>query len=98
MVSVRLTKAAAQDIEDLRRYGLLEFGPLATQNYLTGLHAALARLKEYPGMGISRDDLRPGTRSLRYRSHRIYYRPSPGGLVIQRILHYARMVRRGMMP
>ena len=55
------------------------------------------RLCDHPGIGTTRDDLVPGARSLRYRSHRVYYRPAKGGVVIQRVLHYARQVRRDMI-
>ena len=94
---VRFTKAAARDIEELEQYSAAEFGSSVTAEYLGGLHEAFARLRDFPGMGIPRDDLRPESRALRYRSHRIYYRPMPGGILIQRVLHYARQVRREMI-
>ena len=94
---LRFTSAAARDIEELEQYSAAEFGSSATAEYLTGLHEALARLRDYPGMGVLRHDLRPDTRSFRYLSHRIYYRPMPGGILIQRVLHYARQVRREML-
>lgn len=93
---IRLTSIAVRDINEIEEYSAAEFGSTLTTEYLEGLHEAFARLRDQPGIGIMRDDLRPGTRSLRYRSHRIYYRPMPGGIVIQRVLHYARQVRREM--
>lgn len=96
MGDVRLTRAAAQDINDIEHRSAVEFGSAQTVEYLSGLHEAFARLGQYPGIGIVRHDLRPDTRSLSYRSHRIYYRPMPGGILIQRVLHYARQVRREM--
>ena len=97
MSEIRLTSAAARDINEIEQYSAEEFGSRQTAEYLDGLREAFARLRDYPGMGIRRDDLRLETRSLRYGSHRIYYRPMPGGIVIQRILHYARQVRREMI-
>jgi plasmid stabilization system protein ParE len=97
MSDIRLTKAAAQDIEGIEQYSVAEFGVSLTADYLSGLSEALARLRDYPGAGVMRGDLWPGTRSLRYRSHRIYYRAASGEIVIQRVLHYARMVRREMI-
>ncbi len=97
MTGFRLTKAAARDIEELERYSLVEFGAGVTVDYLSGLQDTFARLRDYSGLGVARDDLWPATRSLRYRSHRIYYRSAPDGIVIQRVLHFARMVRRGMI-
>jgi toxin ParE1/3/4 len=98
MPDVRLTDAAAGDVEEIERYSASEFGPALTVEYLQGLADALRRLSHHPGIGIGRDDLRSGTRSLRYRSHRIYYRPVKDGVVVQRVLHQARQVRRDMMP
>jgi len=94
---VRFTRAAARDIQELEQYSATEFGSSATAEYLGGLHEAFVRLRDFPGMGVARDDLRPDTRALRYSSHRIYYRPMPGGILIQRVLHYARQVRREMI-
>lgn len=94
---IRLTEAAARDLAETGQYSLAEFGPASTADYLTGLREAFARLRDHPGIGVRRDDLRPEMRSLRYRSHRIYYRPSPDGIVILRVLHFARMVRREML-
>lgn len=96
MRDVRLTEAASRDINEIEQYSAAEFGPEQTAEYLVGLLEALARLRDFPDLGVVRDDLRPDTRSLRYQSHRIYYRPMPGGIVIQRVLHYARQVRREM--
>ena len=97
MRDIRLSRAAERDIDDIERFSAAELGSTATAGYLIGLHEAFARLRDFPGMGILRDDLRPETRSLRYQSHRIYYRPMPGGILIQRVLHYARQVRREMI-
>jgi len=94
---IRLTGRAARDINEIEQHSAAEFGSSLTAQYLQGLHEAFARLRDFPGIGVMRDDLRPGTRSLRYRSHRIYYRPMPGGILIQRVLHYARQVRREMI-
>jgi toxin ParE1/3/4 len=97
MRDLRLTEAANRDISDIEQHSATEFGSAQTANYLEGLRDALARLRDFPDMGVERDDLRQDTRSLRYQSHRIYYRPMPGGILIQRVLHYARQVRRGMI-
>ncbi|OYW45734.1 MAG: hypothetical protein B7Z08_01720 [Sphingomonadales bacterium 32-68-7] len=97
MRDIRLTRAAERDIGDIERFSAAEFGSAATFEYLTGLHEAMAHLRNFPGLGVPRDDLKPDVRSLRYASHRIYYRPMPRGILIQRILHYARQVRREML-
>lgn len=97
MNEIRLTRAAARDIAEIESYSVGEFGPPLTADYLRGLSEVFERLADYPDAGARRDDLRPGTRAVRYRSHRVYYRTAPGEIVIQRVLHYARMVRREMI-
>ena len=97
MRDIRLTKAAERDIVDIEGFGAAEFGSAATFEYLTGLRDAMARLRDFPGLGVPRDDLKPDVRSLRYASHRIYYRPMSKGILVQRVLHYARQVRREMI-
>ncbi|MFA9201480.1 MAG: type II toxin-antitoxin system RelE/ParE family toxin [Cypionkella sp.] len=97
MRDLRLTRAAERDVREIEQFSFTEFGSAATVEYLAGLRETLARLRDFPGMGTPRDDLKPEVRSLRYKSHRIYYRPVPGGILIQRVLHYARQVRREMI-
>ncbi len=81
MIEVRLTEAAIGDISELQRHSITEFGDSQTNDYLAGLRAALVRIQNFPGTGISRDDLRLGTRAARYRSHRIYYRTGPNEVI-----------------
>ena len=97
MPDIRLSKAAESDIRELERYSADAFGSAKTAEYLQGLRDTFVQLRDYPGLGVSRDDLRTDTRSLRYASHRIYYRPVPDGILVQRVLHYARQVRREMI-
>ena len=81
----------------IEEFSFITFGRAQTAKYLVGLRDAFVRLQEHPGIGVARDDLRAGTRSYRYGSHRIYYRAMEDGVLIQRILHYARQDRRSMV-
>lgn len=97
MAELSLGKAAAKDIEDIAAYSAAHFGAVATVDYLAGLREAFQRLLDQPGVGARRDDLAAGIRSLRFRSHRIYYCSDLKGTRIIRVLHYARQVRRDVM-
>lgn len=97
MGDVRFSNAAVQDLRDIETFSVDRFGPAMTADYLAGLREALVRLCDNPAIGGRRDDLLPGTRALRYRSHRIYYGTDQQGVVILRLLHFARQVRRGMV-
>jgi toxin ParE1/3/4 len=52
------------------------------------LRAQARNLAATPGMGRSREDLRPDLFS--FPGHVLFYRPQPGGIVLVRILHGAR--------
>jgi toxin ParE1/3/4 len=97
VVEIRLTELALQDLLAIEEFSFATFGREQTSKYLAGLREAFVRLGEHPGIGVVRDDLRAGSRSYRYGSHRIYYRASEDEVLIQRILHYARQVRRSMV-
>lgn len=97
MGDVRFSNAAVQDLRDIEAFSADRFGPAMTADYLAGLREALVRLGEHPAIGGRRDDLLPGIRALRYRSHRIYYGTHQQGVVILRLLHFARQVRRDLV-
>jgi toxin ParE1/3/4 len=47
-------------------------------------------LADNPGMGLARDDLRPGLRRFTHARYLIYYRPIRGGIEVVRLVHGAR--------
>ena len=98
MAEIRFLEPSRFDLRIMRAYGLEAFGGKAADAYMRGLAAVLVRLSEHPRIGVARDDLRPGTRSFPYRRHRVYYRVDEEGIVIQRILHHAQMVRDDLFP
>ena len=94
MTRLRLAQAALDDLRDIRAYSKAAFGPVVARDYLMGLRAVFARLRERPFSGAAEVDLGRGIRGLAYRSHRVYYRVDPDLLVVVRILHHARDARR----
>jgi toxin ParE1/3/4 len=83
----RLSKAAAQDIEDILRQSLAEFGLAQTEDYLQSLTQCLGLLGENPKMGNAVEDIRPGYRRFIHGSHLVFYKFNNPGILIVRILH-----------
>ena len=69
-------------------------GPPATMAYLEGLRVPFDAVLSRPLAGRSEPDLGDAMRSVGFRSHRLYYRVEPSGILIVRILHHARDIDR----
>jgi toxin ParE1/3/4 len=93
---LRLAPAAREDLRDIRIYSKAAFGAKVARDYLEGLRAVFALLRDRPLAGMAEDDLGEGIRGFAYRSHRLYYRVALDGVLIVRILHHARDVMRAM--
>ena len=65
--------------------------------YHAAIDRALHELLDFPAMGRSRDDLGPGFRSRRVEQHVIYYRVEDDAILIARILHVRREVKRELL-
>jgi toxin ParE1/3/4 len=50
-------------------------------------------LRQFPEMGVAREQLAEGLRAIPYRDYVIYYLVAPDALVIARVLHGARDAR-----
>ena len=87
MAEYRLSAAAVADIEAIYLYTDEAFGSRQAEVYVGGLAQAFARLADFPRMGRSADDLRPGLFRFRYQSHAIFYTIEPDHIVIRRVLH-----------
>lgn len=86
-MQLSLTKAAQRDIDKLHAYGIQNFGRSVADDYSRQLLNLLDLLKDNPRMGVERSEFKKITRTLRYRSHMIFYRLNQRGLKIHRILH-----------
>lgn len=61
---------------------------------LTRFEAQIRMLAEHPGFGERRDELASGLRSWPVGNYLIFYTLTSKGIIIQRVLHGARDVRR----
>lgn len=94
MADLRLSAAAAADLEEIATYGFETFGPEQTLRYRDGLKIRLAQIAQNPLLFQAVDEIRPGYRRSVYESHAIYYRiDDHGGVLVVRILGRQDVIR-----
>ncbi len=62
----------------------------AADRLVEEIEAKCDLLVQMPELGRRRDELLPGLRSLAVRGYVVIYRPEPGGIYVQRIIHGSR--------
>lgn len=86
MKRVQIVPVARADLRGVYD-GIVVENPAAATAYLEGLDRLFRRLAEWPLSGRSRDAYRPGLRSAVYRQHLVFYRPTPFGIAVLRVIH-----------
>ncbi|MHB1512236.1 MAG: type II toxin-antitoxin system RelE/ParE family toxin [Acidiferrobacter sp.] len=84
---VKLSEAAARDIEDILERSIEEFGVRQAETYYIALSRCLELLAANPEMGSAAEDIRPGYRRFPHERHVIFYTVGSDGLLVVRILH-----------
>jgi len=87
MPGFQLTARAKADLRSIGRYTQATWGREQRNTYLARLDASFHLLAREPQRGRACDDIRPGYRKYHVGRHLIFYRQSPGGIEIIRILH-----------
>jgi toxin ParE1/3/4 len=87
MKNYRLSRAAQEDLREIKSYSLTTWGKKQTQNYLAAIETTLEKLTVSPDLGKSRDDLITGLCSFKINRHVIFYRCHLEELEVVRILH-----------
>lgn len=80
-------RRAQADLDDIRDYSVEQFGIARAIAYLDAIEAAFRRILSFPEIGVARQDLRPGLRTLSCQQHRIYYVVDGDRIRIMRVLH-----------
>jgi toxin ParE1/3/4 len=91
---LRLRALAVRDMDGIFDYSFTIHGAAAAESYTRNLNAAMERLLDFPGLGVSTESVRPGLRSLPAGEHRIFYRIEGNEIVVARVLHKAMDERR----
>lgn len=80
---------AQDDYREIWRY-IAADSPEAADRLLRKIDAKLELYAEHPGMGRARDSLAPGLRSFSVGRYLVFYRATPDGIELVRVLHGAR--------
>lgn len=87
MAAYRLTPKAADDLDGIYEYTIVNFGLERARVYLNELRQRFADLAGRPALGREAGQLAPGLRRFPYRSHAVFYVPENVGVLIVRVLH-----------
>jgi toxin ParE1/3/4 len=87
MSKVTIRPAARADLKRIGRHTEGEWGREQRTRYLRQLEELIGLLVDNPKMGMRRDDLREGYRSLHAGRHMVFYRETATGIEIVRVLH-----------
>ena len=77
---------AENDLEEIWWY-LAQDDPDAANRFLDKIEERCRALAQFPNMGVSRDELHPGLRSLPVGKYLIFYTLIPDGIEVVRLLH-----------
>ena len=92
-MTIRLSRRARRDLDEIRRYTVETWGREQWFNYYEGLVRTFERIAADPDGGRDRSLFAPGLRSLTYRQHLVFFaRIAAAGEapVILRIVHQRR--------
>lgn len=92
MGDVRFSRRAEADLLEIGSYTLREWGSKQTARYLRDLQRCTALLASNPRLGRACDEVRPGLMRFEKGLHVFFYRMSPEGIIVSRVLH------REMLP
>jgi toxin ParE1/3/4 len=87
MAEYRLSPAAENDLENIWRYTRRQWSLQQADRYIDMLGAAFAELAGAPMVASACDHIRPGYRRYHVERHMIYFRITPYGIAVTRILH-----------
>ena len=97
MIEPRLTEQAEADLDELWDY-LAAKNPDAADRMVDAVLESSRMHVRFPGMGQSRDELRPGLRCFVVSPYVVFYRPIEDTIEVLRILHGARDMSRLIDP
>lgn len=87
MAEYRLSCVAENDLLQIARYTVRQFGQMQAKTYRDSFAECFALIVKNPKMGREQDHIRLGLRRHDHKSHAIYYIETDAGVLIVRILH-----------
>ncbi len=89
-----ITHAARRDLKEIAEHTESTWGSAQKRAYLSQIRQKLQSLRESPGLGTSRPEVRDGCRSLGSGRHQIFYREARTAVIVLRVLHDRMNVHR----
>ncbi len=80
---------AEEDLTRIYQYTQQEWGVQQAEAYIRTLHQGLMVIASNPALGRNRDYIRPGLKAYHTGSHIVFYKSTPYGVAIVRVLHQA---------
>jgi toxin ParE1/3/4 len=90
----RVSKRAGAELDAIMIYTIQTWGEWQADKYLDEMESMFELLAENPGLGRAVTGWAKSTRRIEKGSHVIFYRPTPQGVFVQRILHKTMLPRR----
>jgi toxin ParE1/3/4 len=97
MSEPRLTLQAEADLDELWAH-IAANNPDAADRMVDAILEGSRVHVRFPGMGLSREDLRPGPRCFVVSPYIVFYRPIDDTIEVLRIVHGARDISRLIEP
>ena len=94
MSEYRLSLRARADLINIYDFSDARFGRYQADAYYAGFERTFGLLADFPGIGISADELVPRYRRFRFQSHYIFYTQESDHVLIRAIIH----VRQNLRP
>jgi toxin ParE1/3/4 len=95
MARLRFSNKAQRDLTGIADY-IAQDSPHHAARFILRLEEHCRLLANRPLIGRTRDEVRPGLRSVRFGRYVIFYRPAEDGAEIVRVIHSARDLGRAM--
>ena len=86
-MSYKLSNKAEQDLRNIYRYTVSNFGQLQAEAYLSGLEETLIQISSKPTLAQKVDAIRKGYRRYLYREHAVYFIEKKPAIYVVRVLH-----------
>lgn len=87
MHELEIQPLARRDLKEIWIYTYETWDAEQADRYLRDLGSKIALLESNPRLGRTRDDVRPGCRSLEVNRHVVYYRIDGAAVRVLRVLH-----------
>lgn len=93
----QLSERADATLEDIYVHTALKFGIEQAKAYHAGFHRIFDLLADFPKLGKSADEWKPGWHQFRHMKHLIFYTADSEPLEIKAIIHGNMDVRKHLM-